>query len=87
MNISGILLILAAVCMGWAVVSAMMITAALDKRGMKTPFPLMRAYFFRNLSRYREITRSETGKVGCLFYSYIVPINVAVILLLAAWLA
>jgi hypothetical protein len=62
----------------------MRISADLDRRGIKTPFPLMRARFFRNLSEYRRITLSETGTVGPLFRSYVVSINAAWILALAA---
>jgi hypothetical protein len=69
---------------GVAVASAVLITAALDSRGMRTPFLLMRALFFRNLVRYREITQSETGRIGPLFWSYLVSINAMWILGLAA---
>jgi len=86
-SVSGILLFLAAACAVWAVVSAVLITAALDRRGIRTPFPFIGALLLRNLIRYREITLKETGKVGRLFYSYVVPINAALILALAAWLA
>ena len=49
-----------------------------------TPFPFIRLFLFRNLERYKEITRRETGKVGPLFYSYIIPINMALALVLIA---
>lgn len=84
MSLSGMLLLLAVVCVIWAVVSAVLITASLDRRGIKTPFPFMGALIFRNLIRYKEITLKESGKVGPLFYSYVVPVNAALILVLAA---
>jgi hypothetical protein len=49
-----------------------------------TPFPFIRLFLFRNLGRYREITRSETGKVGPLFYSYVILINAALELVMIA---
>ena len=49
-----------------------------------TPFPFIRLFLFRNLERYKEITRRETGKVGPLFYSYVIPINTALALVLIA---
>ena len=85
MTVYGVLLFLAVVAAHCAVVSAMWITATLDQRGIKTPFPLIRGLLFRNLSRHREVTRSETGKVGPLFYSYLLSINAVWIFRLAAW--
>lgn len=84
MSVSGVLLLLAAICVVLAAVSAVLISVFLDQRGIKTPFPFMGLFIFRNLNRYREITRTETGKIGPLFYSYVVPINTALILVLAS---
>jgi len=81
----GFVLVLAAICVVWAVTSAILIVRALDQRGVRTPFPFIGALIFRNLGRYREATLRETGKVGPLFYSYVVPINLALVLALAAW--
>ena len=78
-------LVLAAVCVVWAVTSALLITQALGRRGIKTPFPFVGVMIFRNLGRYREATLRETGRVGPLFYSYVVAINLVWILILAAW--
>ena len=78
------LLVLAFVCAIWATVSAVLLTRFLDQRGLTTPFPFIGLFLFRNAKRYKEITRSESGRVGPLFYSYIIPINVAWILALAA---
>lgn len=80
MNLLNILIIGAIVCVLWALVSLVLLTAALERRGIRTPFPFMGALLFRNFSRYKELTRKETGKVGKLYYSYIVPINAALIL-------
>jgi hypothetical protein len=63
----------------------MLITADLDRRGVKTSVPLLRWYFFRNLGLYREVTRRETGTVGALFYVFVVSINLAWILGFLAW--
>jgi len=85
MTYSAIALIGAALCAGWALVSIILITRILDARGMKTPLPLIGLYVFRNLDRYREMTLKETGKVGRLFYAFIVPVNAAWMLALVAW--
>ena len=84
MDSTSILLILAAVCVIWAVTSAMLIAAALDRRGIKTPFPFIGVLIFRNLHQYGEITKREKGRVGPLFYSYVIPINLTLILVLVA---
>jgi len=86
MIVPTVLLFLASACVIWAVASAVLLTAALDRRGIKTPFPFIGALIFRNLFRYRDITLKENGEVGRLFYSYVIPINAALILALAAWL-
>ena len=80
-----LLVALAAICAIGAVTSAMLITGALAQRGIKTPFPFIGVMLFRNLGRYREATVRETGRVGPLFHAYIVSINLALVLFLAAW--
>lgn len=84
MTISGVLLTIALLCAIGATTSAILITSMLDRRGLKTPLPFIGLFLFRNLERYREITRRETGKVGLLFYSYVVPIIAALVLALVA---
>jgi hypothetical protein len=78
------LTIAALVCGVWAIVSILLVTRFLDVRGVPTPFPLIGLFAFRNLRRYREITRRETGKTGPLFASYIISINAALILVVIA---
>jgi hypothetical protein len=84
MTISGMLLIVAVLCVVWAVASAILITAELDRRGFTTPVPFIGLFLFRNLGRYREITRHETGNTGLLFFTFVFPINIALILALVA---
>ena len=75
-----VLYFLLILCVIWAVVSIVMITAMLDRKGLKTPFPLMGFFIFRNLARYREITVKENGKTDPLFLSFIIAINLALLL-------
>ncbi len=79
-----VLACLALACVVWAVATAIRIAEFLDKRGVKTPFPFWGFYIFRNMGRYREVTIQETGKVGPLYYQYVIPINAALLLALAA---
>lgn len=79
-----ILLFVAVVCGLWAGASAVLIARALEPHGVRTPFPFLGLFIFRNLRRYGEITRRTTGRLGPLFYSYVVPINAALVLVAAA---
>jgi len=79
-----LILIAAALCALVGVVSAILLARALDLRGMPTPFLFIGLHLPRNLNRYRDITKRETGKVGLLFYSFLIPINAAWILALLA---
>jgi hypothetical protein len=79
-----ILLMAAFICAAWAVISAILLTRALDQRGLTTPFPFIGLFLFRNLGRYKETTRSEAAKVGSLYYSYIISINTALVLVVIA---
>ena len=61
------------------VVTAIMITAYLDKKGIKTPFPFISVLLFRNLRLYSQTARSESGHTGSLFYIYIISMNSALV--------
>lgn len=63
----------------WGVVDSILMAVALEKRGVGVNMLLFRVYFFRYLGEYRRLTLSETGKVGPLYYSYIVAMNVALV--------
>lgn len=76
--------ILAIVGALWATVAAVLIAAYLDKKGTKTPFLLIKFYFFRNQRLYKEITLKESGKIGPLYNHFVVPINLALFFGLAA---
>ncbi|MBP1634756.1 MAG: hypothetical protein H6Q10_1330 [Acidobacteria bacterium] len=84
MSAVAVLLGLAAACALCAGVSAALIARALAPHGVRTPFPLLGLYVFRNLRRYSEITRHGTGRAGPLFYAYLVAINAALVLVLIA---
>jgi len=68
----------------WATVAAILIAIYLEKKGTKTPFFLFKFYLFRNQRLYKEITLKENGKIGPLYYQFVVPINVALLCGLAA---
>jgi hypothetical protein len=61
-----------------------MIMAALNSRGYKTNMLLVRIYFFKYLSAYKELTRKETGKPGLLYGLWILTINLTLVFAVAA---
>ena len=76
---SNFFLILAIVCILCGVASSIMITAFLSKRGTKINYLLLRLYVYKYINQYRKITKEENGKVGSLFYSYIVSFILALL--------
>lgn len=85
MTLAAVLLSLTVACGLWAGVSAVLLANALGRHGIRTPFPFWGVLVFRNLHRYSALTRSATGRIGLLFYSYVVAINTALALVLAAF--
>jgi hypothetical protein len=71
---------LAVVCALWGVVAALMILSDLQKRGVKVNFLWIRLLIIKYLGQYARITQEETGRVGPLFYHYVVPLNLALVL-------
>ena len=63
----------------WGVVSAVLITAALHQHGVRINYLFMRVLLFRYVHQYRAITLKETGRVGPLFYSFVIAMNLALL--------
>lgn len=71
------------VCAMWAVTAAVLMTRDLGKRGIPVSFVWLRLMILSYLHQYIKITRQETGRIGPLFYHYVVPLNVALVLAVA----
>jgi hypothetical protein len=80
MNGSNILLVIGILGVAWYAVSSMLICNALQKRGFKLNFILLRLFIIKYASQYKEITTAETGKTGPLFYHWIISINVVLLM-------
>ena len=65
-------------------VSSIMIYNQLKKRDVKVSFIFLRFLIPFYAHRYKEITISETGKTGTLFYLWIISINTALVFTAAA---
>jgi hypothetical protein len=75
-----LLLVLALICVVWAVVASILIARDIDRRGVPVSFLWLRLMILKYLHQYATITKEETGRVGPLFYHYVVPLNVALVL-------
>jgi hypothetical protein len=57
----------------------MMIAGFLRKRGEKVQFLWIKLMMISYADQYRKITRAETGRVGILYYVWIISINLALL--------
>ena len=77
---AALLICLILVCGVWAVVASLLIARDLERRGVHVSYLWLRVMIFKYLSQYRRVTLEETGQVGSLFYHYIIPLNMALVL-------
>lgn len=84
MNITIFCAVIAGIAIVWHIDSGAMIVNELLKRKQKINFVLIKALLPVYAHRYKRITLEETGKVGSLFYHYVIAANVALVFALAA---
>ena len=77
---SALIIGLILVCGIWAVTASLLIARDLERRGVHVSYLWLRVMIFKYLSQYRRITLQETGRVGSLFYHYVIPLNMALAL-------
>jgi hypothetical protein len=70
----------AVLCVVWAVVSAVLIARDLSRRGVPVSFVWLRVMILKYLHVYAKVTQEQTGRVGPLFYHYVVSLNVALVI-------
>jgi hypothetical protein len=78
----GFLIAVGLICVVWAVVAAVLITVNLQRRGISVSIVWLRLMVLKYLHEYARLTREETGRVGPLFYHYVVPLNVALVIMI-----
>ena len=71
--------ILAIPGVAWGIVSCIVITAFLSKRGIKIDFLFFRVLVLKYIHQYHKIITEENGKPGPWFYSYIISMNLALV--------
>jgi hypothetical protein len=79
MALSNLLIGFAIFCALWGVVSMILIAEALRKRNMKVNWIFLKVLIIKYVGQYRKITLQETGKVGPLYYSFVVSMNLALV--------
>ncbi len=84
MKLTWFLIVPACVFLGWYVAATLLIYDSLRRRGERVSLIWLRAAAPWYASRYRQITRKETGKTGPLFYHWIISINAMAVLVLLA---
>lgn len=68
------------VCLLWAMTAALLIARYLERRGRKVGLVWLRLRMFEHVQEYRALTLAETGRVGALFYHYVIPMCLILIL-------
>jgi len=80
MNLGNIFLGMGLVSVAWGIVSMIAITSFVAERGTRiNPF-LYRLYIFKYINQYKEITEAENGEPGPWFYSFLISMNMTLVL-------
>jgi hypothetical protein len=76
--------VIAGIAIVWYVVSSIMIVNELMKRKHKIQFVIINLMLPVFVHRYKKITLEQTGKVGSLFYHWLIAVNIALVFALAS---
>ena len=75
MNFGDIFLGMSLVSVAWGIVSAIVMTGFISKRGEKINFFLYRLYVIKYVEQYRQITQAENGRPGAWYYSFLIAMG------------
>ena len=64
----------------WGVVSSIVITSFLARRGVKINYIFIKVLILKYVHQYRKITMQENGRPGPWFYSFVISMNLALVL-------
>ncbi|MFC1633341.1 hypothetical protein ACFL5Z_00755 [Planctomycetota bacterium] len=82
MVMSNTFFILALASTVWGVVSSIVITAFLARRGVKINYVFIKVLILKYVHQYRKIIMQENGRPGPWFYSFVVSMNLALVLVI-----
>ena len=77
MMLINVFIIIGALSVIWNISTTIIIYEDLRRRNVKVNFLLLRLFAPKYATQYRLITLKENGKIGSLFYHWIVSINTA----------
>ena len=77
---SNILIVLAIVSVAYGIFTSIMIASFLSRHGIKINYLFFRVLVLKYIHQYRKLTTEENGKPGKWFYSFIVSMNLALLL-------
>ncbi len=86
MNLSNLFLYLALAAMIFNVVVTMIIISKLSRMGVKINIVFLRLLFPKYVHQYKKLVTQETGRGSILFYSWIISINLALVLCIVGML-
>ncbi len=84
MQARNVFLALLVLCGTWNVTVSLIIYGALTNRGVPVSFIWLRLLAPKYAFQYKQVTQSETGKAGSLFYQWIISINLALVFAILA---
>ncbi len=77
---TALLLSLIIACGAWAAAAAVLIARDLEKHGIAVHYLWWRMRMPGYLAQYRQFTLAETGQVGSLFYHFVIPLLIVLVL-------
>jgi hypothetical protein len=80
MVLNDVFLYLALLSVVWGIVSAIVMSTYLSQRGVKINLLMYRIMVLKYIHQYHEITERELGRPGSWFYSYVISMNLALVL-------
>ena len=80
MDVGNLFLGMALISVAWGIVSMIAITSFVSERGTKINYFLYRLYIIKYVSQYKKITEAENGEPGAWFYSFVISMNLALVL-------
>ncbi|MBN1919776.1 MAG: hypothetical protein JW892_00910 [Anaerolineae bacterium] len=69
--------VLGILCAVSGVVAAVLIARELERRGLPVNYVWLGLFIPKYIGQYARITHEETGRVGPLFYLFVLPLSVA----------
>jgi hypothetical protein len=79
MTLTTLLIGLALAFAAWGIVTTILIANYLSRKGVDVSYLFLRVLILKYLGQYRDMTLEENGKIGPLFYSYIIAMNLALL--------